>query len=220
MYGASVLELWVRNYSSGNNAPKFLAGLWWNWRARNIVCVGNELIHLFRVVAEVHKLATLIASCFPPRIHIDTPPRWTTWHSCRTSCMVLNVDGSCLGAPGRAGFGGLIRRGSGDWIVGFSGFLGVADNTYAELMIVLDLVTKGYSNFHCYDAVIANIQDLLKLDWEVSLLHTLREGNACTNFLTKLGSKNDTKLSIWDSPLEDMKDLLLSNALRVAYPRA
>ncbi|PNX59771.1 ribonuclease H [Trifolium pratense] len=91
---------------------------------------------------------------------------------------------------------------------------------YFDAQTVLDLVTKGYSNFHCYAAVIANIQDLLKLDWEVSLLHTLREGNACTDFLTKLGSKNDTKLSIWDSPLEDMKDLLLSNALRVAYPRA
>ncbi|MCI33475.1 RNA-directed DNA polymerase (Reverse transcriptase), partial [Trifolium medium] len=28
-------EVWLRNNSSGNKAPIFLAGLWWNWRARN-----------------------------------------------------------------------------------------------------------------------------------------------------------------------------------------
>jgi ribonuclease HI len=102
--------------------------------------------------------------------------------------MVLNVDGSCLGNPGRAGFDGLIRNGYGVWIVGFSGFLGIANNTLAELMVlyhelkiarahgycrfvcysdsktVLDLVTKGYNNYHCYAAIIVNIQDLLKLD--------------------------------------------------------
>ncbi|PNX88584.1 hypothetical protein L195_g044690 [Trifolium pratense] len=43
-FSAFVPELWVRNHSSGNNAPKFLAGLWWNRRARNIVCVGNESV--------------------------------------------------------------------------------------------------------------------------------------------------------------------------------
>jgi hypothetical protein len=52
----------------------FLVGLWWNWRARNIVCVGNEFIPLFRIVAESHKLATLTGACFHTRILIDNPP--------------------------------------------------------------------------------------------------------------------------------------------------
>jgi hypothetical protein len=70
---------------------------------------------------------------------------------------------------------------------------------------MLDLVTKGYNNCHCYAAVIANIQDLLELDWDVSLCHTLREGNACAEFLAKLGSTNDEKLLNWESPPNDLK---------------
>jgi ribonuclease HI len=57
---------------------------------------------------------------------------------------------------------------------------------YSDSKTVLDLVTKGYNNYHCYVIVIANIQDLLELDWDVSLCHTLREWNACTDFLAEL----------------------------------
>ncbi|GAU37589.1 hypothetical protein TSUD_365100 [Trifolium subterraneum] len=66
----------------------------------------------------------------------------------------------------------------------------------------------------------ANIQDLLVLEWDVSLKHSLRKGNFCADFLAKLGSANDEKFFIWESPPPDMQDLLLSNALRVPYPRA
>jgi hypothetical protein len=44
-------------------------------------------------------------------------------HPSRQEGYVLNVDGSCLGASGRTDFGGLIRRGDGSWIIGFSGNL-------------------------------------------------------------------------------------------------
>ncbi|GAU47984.1 hypothetical protein TSUD_272290 [Trifolium subterraneum] len=126
----------------------------------------------------------------------------------------------CLGDPGRAGFGGLFRKGDGEWIRGFSGYLGVTNITLAELMTVyhglkiareagynrlfcysdsktvLDLLSKERNSFHCYAAIIANIQDL------------------------QLGSANDEKFSIWESPPPDMQDLLLSDALRMPYPRA
>jgi ribonuclease HI len=237
-------ELWLRSNAIGSNAPIFLAGLWWNWWARNIVCVGNESIHSFKVVAEVNKLAALIVSCFPARVVTDTRRRWISWHPCKTDCVVLNVDGSCLGDPGRAGFGGLFRYGDGEWISGFSGYLGIANNTFAELMAlyhglkiareagnnrlfcysdsktVLDLLSTDMNSFHCYAATIANIQDLLKLEWDVSVRHSLREGNFCADFLATLGSANEAKLSIWESPPSNMQNLLLSDALRVPYPRA
>ncbi|GAU33259.1 hypothetical protein TSUD_333820 [Trifolium subterraneum] len=237
-FSCSDLELWLRNNSIGLNAPTFLAGLWWNWRARNICCVGNASIHSFKVVAEVSKLVALIVSCFPAWVRTDTP------RVCKTDCVVLNVDGSCLGDPGRAGFGGLFRKGDGEWIRGSSGYLGVTNITLAELMAVyhglkiareagynrlfcysdsktvLDLLSKERNSFHCYAAIIANIQDLLVLEWDVSLKHSVREGNFCADFLAKLGSANDEKFSIWESPPPDMQDLLLSDALRVPYPRA
>jgi hypothetical protein len=38
------------------------------------------------------------------------------------------------------------------------------------------------------------IQKLLANDWKVTLSHTLREGNACTNVLDKLGASSDSSL--------------------------
>ncbi|PNX61434.1 ribonuclease H, partial [Trifolium pratense] len=68
--------------------------------------------------------------------------------------MVLNVDGSYLGSPGRAGFGGLIRKGSGECIIGFSGFLGIANVILAELMALYHGLkiarASGYNHRFCY----------------------------------------------------------------------
>ena len=46
----------------------------------------------------------------------------------------LNCDGSSLGNPGRAGFGGLIRRSNAEWVLGFSGHVQQADNLCVELL--------------------------------------------------------------------------------------
>jgi len=76
-----------------------------------------------------------------------------SWHPTREDCFVLNVDGNCL-CDGRAGAGGLIRRGDGSWVTGFNGFLGIANNTYAELMTLffgLKLANNmGCNQVYCY----------------------------------------------------------------------
>ncbi|PNX83362.1 ribonuclease H [Trifolium pratense] len=178
-----------------------------------MVCVSNETIQQFQIVAESHKLATLIDACFHTMTLSDNSPRLISWHPCRTNCMVLNVDGSCLGNPGRAGFGGLIRNGGGEWIVRFSGFLGIANNTLAELMTLYHGLkiarASAYHRFFCYSD-----------SKTVSDLVTKGEGNVCADFLAKLGSTNDDKLSMWESPPNDLKKLISADALRVAYTRA
>ncbi|MCH79848.1 hypothetical protein A2U01_0000607 [Trifolium medium] len=83
------------------------------------------------------------------------------------------------------------------------GYLDIANNTLAELMALyhgLKIASKERNSFHYYAATIANIQDLLKLEWDVS--------------------SNEAKFCIWESPPLDMQDLLLSNAMRVPYPKA
>jgi ribonuclease HI len=59
------------------------------------------------------------------------------------------VDDSCLGNSGRADFGVLIRNGGRDWIFGFSGFLGITNNTLGELMSLYHgLKIARASNYH------------------------------------------------------------------------
>lgn len=48
----------------------------------------------------------------------------------------LNTDGSFLGNPGNAGYGGLIRDLLGQWIMGYSGSCGIATCLLVELMAI------------------------------------------------------------------------------------
>ncbi|KAK2406152.1 hypothetical protein QL285_041919 [Trifolium repens] len=130
------------------------------------------------------------------------------------------------------------------WIIGFNGNLVIANNMFVELLtlyhglkisreaccnysfcssdskIVLDLISKDHNSLHSYAATVTNINDLLKLKWEVSLFHSSREENSCAKFLAKLSSTNDAKLSILETPPLNMQYFLLSDALRVPYSRA
>ncbi|PNX92804.1 ribonuclease H [Trifolium pratense] len=64
---------------------------------------------------------------------------------------------------------------------------------YSDSKMVLDLISKDRNSFHCYAATIAKIRNLLKLEWELSLRHSLRERNFCADFLTELGSVDEAK---------------------------
>jgi len=52
------------------------------------------------------------------------------------------------------------------------------------------------------------IKELLNLNWEVNLSHTLIEGSTCADFLAKFSSKNDSKMKIWNHLPNSMKTLL------------
>ncbi|KAK2378521.1 hypothetical protein QL285_066416 [Trifolium repens] len=242
-FSNSDLVNWLKTNATGAAACSFLAGLWWSWKARNMVCVGNESIHLFQVVSEARRLSALLSILHPPALARHEAIRLVSWHPSRENCFVLNVDGSCNTISGRAGTGGLIRRGDGSWVIGFSSFLGMSNNTYAEIMAiyqglrlakdsgclfvicysdskgVIDLITKPLNKHHCYASILANILDLLNMDWDVRICHTLREGNASADFLAKWGASNDINWKLWNSPPEDLKPTLRNDLMRTPVPR-
>ena len=105
--------------------------------------------------------------------------RLVRWNSNNYNCGVLNVDGSCLGTPTRAGYGGIIRNSAGFYLSGFSSYLAAtSDILFAELsaihrglllaveagieemvcysdsMLSINLVTDQASNFHAYAVLI------------------------------------------------------------------
>lgn len=129
--------------------------------------------------------------------------------------VVLNVDGSSLGNPGQAGFGGLIRDHNGSWILGFSGYIGIVDSVEAELKGIesgLRLAWDcGYRDVSCrsdcwkaillsqdstsqphkYVEITESIKELVSRDWIVLLNWTERESNQCADFMAKMGAKID-----------------------------
>jgi ribonuclease HI len=65
------------------------------------------------------------------------PDRMVRWNINNYNCFVLNVDGSCLGTPMRAGYGGIIRNSAGFFLPGFFGFLATtSDILFAELTVI------------------------------------------------------------------------------------
>lgn len=111
-------------------------------------------MNLFNVIREARGLAAALFKDFHTQQNRGSSTRWIIWHESGEDAAILNVDGSCLGNPGRAGFGGILRDGSGGWMGGFAGQLGVANNFTAELVALLrglDFAwSKGVSDLICY----------------------------------------------------------------------
>ncbi|GAU22830.1 hypothetical protein TSUD_281970 [Trifolium subterraneum] len=122
---------------------------------------------------------------------------------------------SCLDFPVRSGYGGIIINTLGHYLAVFLGFIqGSSDILLAEMyaiykglllakeMSIDDLVCYSDS-LHCVNLIkgphakypihavlIQDIKELLS-QTNVSLYHTLREGNQCVDFFAKLGVSSD-----------------------------
>ena len=122
-------------------------------------------------------------------------------------------------APTRAGFGGLLRNYVGFYLSGFFGFIqNSADILQAVLLAIyhgllqakkkaitdlvcysdslhcINLIKGPPMKFHTYVVLIQDIKELIG-QINVTICHTLREGNQCADFLVKLGASLDIDLS-------------------------
>lgn len=153
------------------------------------------------------------------------------------------MDGSCLGNPQWTGFGGLIRNNVGFFISGFSGHIDHSgDILFAELHAILmglqlarnlsivdvvcysdslhcvSLINGSAMVYHAYATLIQDIKDLVRLE-NTPILHTLREGNRCADFLAKLGASMDSALSNHATPPDGLLPLLRDDACGTLFPR-
>jgi ribonuclease HI len=166
------------------------------------------------------------------------------WNNNNFNCAVLNVDGSCLGTPIRAGYVGIIRNSAGFFLTGFSGFIAstsdilMAELTaihrglllavesgidelvcYSDSMQSVKLLTEHASLYHAYAVLIQDIKDLLQTR-NFSLHHCLREGNQCADLLAKLGANSNEDYVKHASPPSDLVPLIKIDATGTLFPRA
>ncbi|XP_024630845.2 uncharacterized protein [Medicago truncatula] len=234
---------WLREGTKGPHATTFAAGLWWTWMCQNSMCLSNEQMSVHKLTANIRNSAKDIELVFPSTsaIHMD---RYIRWNNNNLNSNILNVDGSCIGTPARAGFGGLIRNSAGYYITGFSGFipasadillaeltaiyhgltiakdLGLAAMAcYSDSLLAINTVKETSSKYHVYAVLIHEIKILLSQD-NASLHHTLREGNQCADFLPKLGASSDDILLAHPHSPNDLRPLLRTNALGTLFLRS
>ncbi|GAU49474.1 hypothetical protein TSUD_91460 [Trifolium subterraneum] len=174
---------------------------------------------------------------------VTTLPKIVRWNALGGNSMILNVDGSSIGNPGISSFGGLIRNAYGAWIHGFFGNLGVTNILHAELMAILKglllawelnikdlscysdfataikLITEPVDVWHHYAVILNNIKDILNRDWQVSILHTFREGNTCAHYLAKHGAHNNIVFTTIAIPPAGLNLHLLTDASGIIFSR-
>lgn len=181
--------------------------------------------------------------CFKPISNDTLDIRFIKWNNNNFSSVILNVDGSCLGSPIRAGFGGVLRNYASFYLSGFSGYIhNSSDILQVELLAIYQglLLAKSmnidaivcYSDslhginlikglpmkYHVHVVLIQDIKDLLEQN-KIIVCHTLREGNQCADFMVKLGSLSNVDLLIHPSPPDDIMTLLKNDAAGTFFSR-
>lgn len=170
-------------------------------------------------------------------------PRLVKWLPRIADGIIVNVDGSVCGSPSRGGFGGCYRNSLGEWKGGFYGFVNDAHILHLELLGIfyglsfawerghrlvecqsdsldaVNLVLSVPPSTHLYAPLVWDIKELLGRPWSVDFHHTLREGNACADFLAKMGAQQDEALVFEENPLAEMSWLLLADALGITSLR-
>lgn len=238
------VQCFLRKGISEPRGKLFMAGTWWAWRVRNMQCFGEDKVPLPRLIMLVKSMAGSLEVCFPSQMSLSRQERWIKWHEEGDLALILNVDGSNLGNPGRAGFGGIIRNWDGSWITGFAEFIGIYDILHVELLAVLHGLRlawdRGFQNlicysdsmngisllrdplplFHKYAVLVQEIRICLQMDWTAVIRHTLREGNQCPDFMAKLGASNDDEYVIHEDPPQGIACLLNADRAGVLFRRS
>jgi len=202
------------------------------------MCLGNENWLNTKLSLNIQGMVDTLKACYT-----TDEDQFIKWNHNNHSCVILNVDGSCLGSPIRAGYRGILRNDAGFFLSGFSGYIqNSSDILYAELyaiykglllakeMSITDFVCYSDSlhcinilngpptRFHAYAVLIQDIKELLE-QRNVMVNHTLREGNQCAEFFAKLVAFSDVEFLRNESPPMNLKNSLQSDAAGISYLR-
>jgi len=188
----------------------FLAGVWWSWHHRNSMCFSNDTWPLHHLAVNIYNSVEVITSNFSTSVSVAPPNRLAKWKNNNHTCIILNVDGSCHGSPIKFGFRRILRKSAGFFLSAFSGFISGSNDIilvelsaiyhgliigkylgfvelvcYSDSLVCINLINNHLEKYHVYVILIQYIKELLHQS-NVTVCHTLIEGNQCANFWAQL----------------------------------
>lgn len=174
------------------------------------MCLGGETWSLHRLACKIENSIESIVISYSPSASAFTTNRYIRWNNNNFSGAILNVDGSCHGSPIKTGFGGVLRTNAGIFLSGFSSCipgsddillgdlsaiyhglimakdLGYADlSCYSDSLACINLIYGPIERFHIYVVIIQDIKQMLQ-QINVTVSHTLREGNQCADYIARI----------------------------------
>ena len=154
----------------------------------------------------------------------------------------VNIDRNCMGNPGPVGFGGVAWDDQGNWLEGFTGFIGKATILKVELWAVREammLIKNKKWMYAIVEVDSTNVMDLLNgedyedhslkvltedckcimADLKLWVNHTLCEGNKCVDAMAKIWVNQMKKLEVFHHVPSVVKGMLEADAMGVNFPR-
>jgi len=166
------------------------------------------------------------------------------WEIPRKGWMVLNTDGSAKGAVGPAGAGGAIRNDRGEWVMGYSEYLGHCSGLTAELKALLrglriakqmsikkleirvdskrvvGLMTDQWNDQPNHHFLVQQCTQFLRdEDWEVTITHCFRETNQVADILANIGITKNVGVVMYQTPPMEVQSILYYDRLGFLWPR-
>lgn len=210
---------WFKALATNDHGQLFVISCWFIWRGRNEAFFSDNQWSDWQILSKINALHAAVMKSFGSATN-KNQPQLVSWIAPGEDSVKLNVDGSSFGNPGRSGFGGLIRNDRGEWL---AGFCGISTNLHAELLAIvfglnlawnsgyrkvvcesdskttLDIIIGGVQQTHPYAPAVNHIRRLRDYDWDLSFNHTLREGNACVDWLAKEGANSNQHFKTWSA---------------------
>ena len=143
----------------------------------------------------------------------------------------LNIDGSTVGNPGKAGCGRLLHNSEGSWLKGFARGVGCTTSCVAELwalrdglnlasslgiesliiqlnsLAIVHLLNNSVANL-ALEPLLSDCRNLLRTFPRTRIEHVYREANQCADALAKLGAKFSAMFIYFDIPPDVVVNLL------------
>jgi ribonuclease HI len=192
---------WLKVGSMGSQAYTFSAGVWWAWRHHNSMCFNNEFLSLNQLSFNIHSMIDIFTSPFSFNPVGSSVDMLIKWNNENFSCVILNVDGSCLGSPVRAGYGEFFRNNLDFYLSSFSGFIRESSDImlvelyaiyqgftlakdlvveelicYPNSLLYINLIKGRIVKYHVHVVLIQDIKEFI-FQRNVTLCHTEREIN-------------------------------------------
>ncbi|KAJ8746843.1 hypothetical protein K2173_003849 [Erythroxylum novogranatense] len=149
---------------------------------------------------------------------------------------------SCMGNPGLAGCGGVVRDFTGNWVCGFATHLGICTSMVAELNGLLEGLNCAWDSgcrrlivemdsLSCVQLIrgslvnlrlaglLSKIRAMLQREWVVQVTHVYREANRLADLLANIAVLSSTRRRTWWFPPAAVLSILIQDRQEVAWPR-
>jgi ribonuclease HI len=164
------------------------------------------------------------------------------WTKPPHNCFKLNVDGS-KSVSGVIGAGGVIRDWSGNWVQGFSHYIGAGEifeaevwGLYIGLKMAVDLQLKNLLvesdsvmavnllnavdiSLHPLATIIGNCRNLMKLFESCMINHVYREKNSAADAMAKYSLVSPRGTTMFYSPPSQVAGIVYDDIAGVGHPR-